>query len=132
MRDAVQCVHNELYSSEKKIADNLIVLVQGLKSASEDIRILSTRYILELLEAKNNSYNVRKVLVSNRVLKIVYLSIIGLKQDNQTDQNRDSYVLCGKIIGAIGIGFLYESSKLRANNQNRDDTLDKLAVPLLR
>lgn len=52
MRDAVQCVHNELYSSEKKIADNLIVLVQGLKSASEDIRILSTRYILELLEAK--------------------------------------------------------------------------------
>jgi len=79
MKDAVQCVHNELYSSETKIAENLIVLVQGLKSASEDIRILSTRYILELLEAKNNTNNVRKVLVSNKVLKIVYLSIIDLK-----------------------------------------------------
>lgn len=79
MQEAVQCVHDELYSSEKKIAENLIILVQGLRSASEDIRILSTRYILELLERKNNSDKVRRVLVSNRVLKIVYLSIIDLK-----------------------------------------------------
>ena len=103
MKDAVHCVHTELYSTEKKIADNLIVLVQGLKSASEDIRILSTRYILELLEDKDNSYNVRKVLVSNRVLKIVYLSIIDLKQDYQTEQNKEFSVLCGKVIAAIGL-----------------------------
>ena len=79
MKEAVQHVHNELYSSDKKIADNLIILVQNLRSASEDIRILSTQYILELLETKNKEYNVRKVLVSPRVLKIVYLSIIDLK-----------------------------------------------------
>ena len=127
MRDAVQCVHNELYSSEKKIADNLIVLVQGLKSASEDIRILSTRYILELLEAKNNSYNVRKVLVSNRVLKIVYLSIIDLKQDYQTEQNIEFSVLCGKVIAAIGLqhSFVNDTVNLKATNQKTQIVQDQ-------
>jgi hypothetical protein len=60
-------------------------LVQNLRSASEDIRILSTQYILELLEMKSKDYNVRKVLVTPRVLKIVYLNIIDLKQDYQTE-----------------------------------------------
>ena len=36
-------------------------------------------YILELLETKDKDNNVRKVLVSGRVLKIVYLNIIELK-----------------------------------------------------
>lgn len=81
MKDAVQHVHNELYSTDKSIAENLIILVQSLRSASEDIRILGTMYILELLETKDKDNNVRKVLVSNKVLKIVYLNVIELNQD---------------------------------------------------
>jgi hypothetical protein len=81
MKDAVQYVHNELYKDDRKIGENLIILVQSLRSASEDIRILGTKYILELLETKEKENNVRKVLVSSKVLKIVYLNIIELKQD---------------------------------------------------
>lgn len=79
MKDAVKAVHSELYSSDANIAKNLVILVQNLKHSSEDIRILSTRYILELLELKEKDNNVRKVLVSMKVLKVVYLNIIDLK-----------------------------------------------------
>lgn len=72
-------MHNELYQTPESIAKNLIILVQSLRTASEDIRILGTKYILELLESKDKNNNVRKVLVTNKVLKVVYLNIIELK-----------------------------------------------------
>jgi len=96
-------VHNELYQTDDSIAKNIIILVQTLRSASEDIRILGTMYILELLESKEKDNNVRKVLVSNKVLKVVYLNIIDLKQDFKTQQNIEFSILCGKIIAAIGL-----------------------------
>ena len=119
MHAAVQQVHNELYSSPEKIADNLMFLVQTLKTASEDIRILGAMYILELLESKDSKNQVRKVLVSNKVLKHVYLNVIDLKQDYKTKQNIEFSVLCGKIIAAIGLqhSFVNDNVYLKATNQ---------------
>ena len=59
----------------------MTILVQSLRSTSEDIRILGTMYILELLESKDKDNQVRKVLVTAKVLKVVYLNILELKQD---------------------------------------------------
>ena len=86
---------------------------------SEDIRILSTQYLLELLETKNKDYIVRKVLVSPRVLRIVYLNIIELKQDYITPQNVEFSVLCGKVIACIGLqhNFVSDGVALKATNQ---------------
>ena len=64
MGDVVKQVHRELYCDEASIARNLIILVQGLKGTSEDIRVLSLKYVLELLESKEKENTVRKVLVS--------------------------------------------------------------------
>jgi len=79
MKEAVKVVQDALYTTDQSIAANLVILVQNLKCSSEDIRILSARYILELLESKDKENNARKVLVSNKVLKAVYLNVIDLK-----------------------------------------------------
>jgi hypothetical protein len=60
-------------------------------------------YILELLESKEKDNNVRKVLITNKVLKIVYLNIIELKKDYETKSNIDFSILCGKVVAAIGL-----------------------------
>ena len=103
MKEAVQSVYNELYSSEEKIASNLIALIQNMSNSSEDIRVLCAQYILELLECKGPENKVREVLVSEKVLKVVYLSVIDLKKDYTTQLNVKFSVFCGKIIAAIGL-----------------------------
>ena len=60
-------------------------------------------YILELLESKDRDNNVRKILVKDTVLKVVYLNIIDLKKDYQTKQNIEFSILCGKVVAAIGL-----------------------------
>ena len=94
-------------------------MVQSLRSTSEDIRILGTMYILELLESKEKDNQVRKVLVTPKVLKVVYLNILELKQDYQTKQNIEFSVLCGKVIAAIGLQhqFVNDTVYLKATNQ---------------
>jgi len=119
MKETVLAVHNQLYDTPESIARNLTILVQNLRTASEDIRILGTMYILELLESKESDNSVRKVLVTEKVLKVVYLNIIELKQDYKTSQNIEFSVLCGKVIAAIGLqhSFVNDTVYLKATNQ---------------
>jgi hypothetical protein len=75
-------------------------------------------YILELLESNEKENKVRKVLVSPKVLKVVYLNIIDLKQDYLTQQNIEFSVICGKVIAAIGLQhqFVNDTVYLKATN----------------
>jgi predicted ribonuclease YlaK len=68
----------ELYGTRDDIAANLKEHVRSLKKANEDIRILSVKYILELLESKTQN-EIRIVLVSKDVLKVVYRNILEMK-----------------------------------------------------
>ena len=71
-------VSNELYSSKQDIAKNLKEHVILLGKANLDIRFLGVQYILELLEQPEQD-EIRKVLVSPEVLKVVYQGILQLK-----------------------------------------------------
>ena len=108
-----------MYATEGKTAKNLGEMVKNLKGSSEVIRVLSTKYILELLESKNSEYLVRKVLVSDKVLKNVYFSIIDIKHDYSSDLKFEFSVLCGKVIAAIGLqhSFVNDTVCLKAKNQ---------------
>lgn len=55
-----------------------------LKHSSLDLRILKVRYILEILEEVPEN-EVRKVLVQQEVLKVVYHSIQDLQQNWHSD-----------------------------------------------
>ena len=79
-------VSNELYSSKQDIAKNLKEHVILLGKANLDIRFLGVQYILELLEQPEQD-EIRKVLVSPEVLKVVYQGILQLKQGQKTYRN---------------------------------------------
>ena len=76
--DVVAGISAELYGTRDDIASNLKEHVRSLKKAKEDIRILSVKYILELLESKTQN-EIRIVLVSKDVLKVVYRNILEMK-----------------------------------------------------
>ena len=78
IEQVTRIIANELYSSRDDIVKNIKEHVYSLKRSNEDIRLLSTKYILEILESKEAT-EVKKVLVSPDVLKIVYHSILELK-----------------------------------------------------
>ena len=71
----VKLISNELYSSKQDIAKNLKEHVILLGKANLDIRYLGVQYILELLEQPEQD-EIRKVLVSPEVLKVVYQGIL--------------------------------------------------------
>ena len=52
IREVVEVVSAELYRSNEHIAKELKEHVLSMKKGNEDIRILSVKYILELLETK--------------------------------------------------------------------------------
>lgn len=52
----------------------------SLQTGNEDIRLLNTSYLLELLEQAEQSA-VRKVLVSAEILKITYQGLLEMPQD---------------------------------------------------
>ena len=71
LKDSISIISQHLYSCQDDIADNLKYLVRSLQTGNEDIRLLNTTYILELLEQSEHN-QVRKVIVSHDILKIVY------------------------------------------------------------
>ena len=75
IESVVKLVSNELYSSKQDIAKNLKEHVILLGKANLDIRFLGVQYILELLEQPEQD-EIRKVLVSPEVLKVVYQGIL--------------------------------------------------------
>lgn len=62
LRESVQIIAQHLYSTPEDITENLKYLVSSLQTGNEDIRLLNTTYLLELLEQTEPSA-VRKVLV---------------------------------------------------------------------
>ncbi len=62
LRESVQIIAQHLYSTPEDITENLKYLVGSLQTGNEDIRLLNTTYLLELLEQTEPSA-VRKVLV---------------------------------------------------------------------
>ena len=50
LSESINIVAYELYKSPEDIAESLKCLVQSLQTGNEDIRLLNTTYILELLE----------------------------------------------------------------------------------
>ena len=50
LKDAISIISQHLYSTTDDIAENLKYLVRSLQTGNEDIRLLNTTYILELLE----------------------------------------------------------------------------------
>ena len=62
LRESVQIIAQHLYSTPEDITENLKYLVTSLQTGNEDIRLLNTTYLLELLEQTEPSA-VRKVLV---------------------------------------------------------------------
>ena len=119
MREPVEIVANELYDTETKIAKNLVYHVGNLKNQSEDIKILGVKSVLEILECKNGEDKIRKKLVEQKVLKIVYMNVVSLKQDYKTEKSIELSVLCGKVIAAIGLqhAFVNDELTLKATNQ---------------
>ncbi len=71
LKDSISIISQHLYSCQDDIADNLKYLIRSLQTGNEDIRLLNTTYILELLEQSEHN-SVRKVIVSQDILKIVY------------------------------------------------------------
>jgi hypothetical protein len=71
LRDSISIISSHLYNTPDDIAENLRHMITTLQTGNEDIRILNTTYILELLEQQEQN-SVRKVLVSPELLKIVY------------------------------------------------------------
>jgi hypothetical protein len=53
VHDVVTLISNELYANKEDIATNLKEHVYSLRRSNQDIRILSIKYILELLESKS-------------------------------------------------------------------------------
>jgi hypothetical protein len=51
-------VEEELYSSRDQIASSLKRHILSMKKANEDIRILSVKYLLEILESKGEKQSV--------------------------------------------------------------------------
>jgi len=51
-------VEEELYSSRHQIASSLKRHILSMKKANEDIRILSVKYLLEILESKGEKQSV--------------------------------------------------------------------------
>ena len=102
IKRVVQLVSNELYENEADIGKYLKKHVQMLEKSNLDIRMLGVKYILELLE-KPEQDQIRKVLVSTDVLRVVYHGILQLKQRSSTCKNRDIGIISGKVIAAIGL-----------------------------
>ena len=79
IKAVVKLVSNELYGSKTDTAKHLKEHVQMLEKSNLDIRLLGVKYILELLEEPEDN-EIRKVLVGPDVLRVVYHSILQLKQ----------------------------------------------------
>ena len=92
--------------------------VQMLEMSNLDIRMLGVRYILELLE-KPESDDIRKVLVTPDVLRVVYHGILQLKQRSKSSKNQSIGIMSGKVLAAIGLchNFVNDPLLLRATNQ---------------
>lgn len=78
IKKVVQLVSNELYVTKEDIAKNLKDHVLMLEKSNLDIRILGVQYILELLEEPETN-DIRKVLVTPEVLRVVYHGVLALK-----------------------------------------------------
>jgi hypothetical protein len=77
IKDVVELVNNELYSTKADIARNLKEHVQMLEKANTDIRLLGVQYILELIEQPEHD-DIRQVLMSSDVLRVVYHGILKM------------------------------------------------------
>lgn len=117
MKDTVAIVANELYTTRETIAENLKKHVLSLQTANEDIRILNTMYILELLEQKETD-EIRKVLMSPDVLKVVYQNILEVKHTFTTEKSEKLAIICARCIAYIGLchPFVNDPLILKATN----------------
>jgi hypothetical protein len=88
-----------------------------LEKSNLDIRMLGVQYILELLEQPEQD-EIRRVLVTPEVLRVVYHGILLLKQRSSTRKNQKIGVMSGKVIAAIGLcyQFVNDPVLLRATN----------------
>lgn len=118
IKKVVTLVSNELYVTKEDIAKNLKDHVLMLEKSNLDIRILGVQYILELLEEPETN-EIRKVLVTPEVLRVVYHGVLALKQRSSTYKNQKIGQMCGKVIAAIGLchQFVNDPVLLRATNQ---------------
>ena len=74
-----------------------------LEKSNIDIRMLGVQYILELLE-KPETDEIRQVLVSPDVLRVVYHGMLQLKHRSVgASKHQKIGVMSGKVIAAIGI-----------------------------
>ena len=114
----VKLVSNELYATKADTAKHLKEHVQMLEKSNLDIRMLGVQYILELLEQPEQD-EIRRVLVTPEVLRVVYHGILQLKQRSSTCKNHRIGVMSGKVIAAIGLchQFVNDPVLLRATNQ---------------
>ena len=88
-----------------------------LEKSNLDIRMLGVKYILELLEQPEKD-EIRRVLVSPEVLRVVYHGILQLKQRSASRRNQEIGQMSGKVIAAIGLchQFVNDPVLLRATN----------------
>jgi hypothetical protein len=95
----VSLISNELYSNKSEIARYLKEHIYSLCKSNQDIKLLGVKYIQELLESPARD-EIRKVLVSPDVLRVVYQGILELeKKSLATASNEDEFsVLCAKCI----------------------------------
>ena len=93
------------------------MLVRQVCSSSEDIRILGVRYVLEILERKDNDL-VRQVLTKQNNLRLIYCSLLELKHKSDSQKNIEFGILCAKVVAAIGLchNFAHDPVKLKATN----------------
>lgn len=102
LKESISIISSHLYSNPDDIADNLKHLVHSLQTGNEDIRILDTTYILELLEQQEQNA-VRRILVSPDILKIVYQGILEMPQEYILEKSRQLSLECAKVIASIGL-----------------------------
>jgi len=119
IKSVVNLVSNELYSNKADIARHLKEHIYSLCKANYDIKHLGVMYIQQLLESSAKD-EIRKVLVSPDVLRVVFQGIVELEKKNKIKENNFVLsVLCAKCIAQIGLQhtFVNHPTLLRANNQ---------------
>ena len=75
-----------------------------LQKSNIDIRMLGVQFILELLE-QPEQHEIRQVLVSPEVLRVVYHGMVQLKHRTVEPGAKHQKIgmMSGKVIAAIGI-----------------------------
>jgi hypothetical protein len=84
IKQIVQLVQSELYSSKEEIAKNLKEHVYCLSKSNYDVKFLAVKYIQEMLESPVKD-EIRKVLVSQDVLRVVFQGLFELEKTTKQE-----------------------------------------------